>query len=228
MPKGLSLVARPDSRRLPITRKTQKKAAPRFGGAAHSGSRRRATCENVLGRNAGHKPGHATHVHIRIRRGRLRHSAVQERARIPEPSSRWRNSRLSMRSPVQGRAAHKLVRRHKLQIRFSLHSPGTRPDQEFQPLTLLPTSTSSCCPYFLRSRRLSALSRPDFAATWKLCSCCLPGLPVMSDSTAVVNEGCGAKRKYLGATFAAARVSRRLNLLAEGRLKMVCPRAALF
>ena len=158
MPKDLGFEALLVLPHFHIPRKTQKKAASRFGEAAHSGSRRRATCENVLGRNAGHRPAHATH--IRIRRERLRHSAVQERARIQVPSSRWRNNRLSMRSPVQGRAAHTPVRQRKLQIRFLLRLPGMHPDQGFPPLMQSPTSTSSCCPYFLRSSRLSHFEPP--------------------------------------------------------------------
>jgi hypothetical protein len=147
---------------------------PGSEGPRHSGSRRRATCEKALGRSAGHRPAHATHVHTHIRREPPRHNAVQERARIPVPSSRWSNSRPSTDSPVQGRAAHKPVRQRKLQIRFLLRLPGMHPDQGFPPLMQSPTSTSSCCPYFLRSSRLSALSRPGFAAIGKLCSCRLP------------------------------------------------------
>jgi len=188
MPKGLgSVICRLFEEISAYNKSRKKKAASRFGEAAHSGSRRRATCEKVLGQNDGRRPAHAT----RSRPEPLRRSAVQERARIPVPSSRWSSTLRSIHSPVQGRAAHKPVRQRKLRIRFLPRLPGTRPDQRFQLLTQVPTSTSSCCPYFLRSSRLSVLSRPDFAAHGKLCSCCLPGLPVMSDSTAVVDEGCG-------------------------------------
>ena len=125
-------------------------------------SRPSATCENAQGQDAGRSRGERRPVRDLQRRGRGRSGHPRGRPRSSSsraPSSRYSSSRPPTHSPLRGMGECTLPARRR---RFRRELPGRAPrsSPELRLSKLLPTSTASCCPYSLQSRRAIFWSAP--------------------------------------------------------------------